>query len=65
MQFCKKLLGMKKTTQNDFVYGELDRISCQSRLYLAVDKYWFKVLSARENKYVKLVYNLLLQDIEL
>ena len=25
MQFCKKLLGVKKTTQNDFVYGELGR----------------------------------------
>ena len=25
LQFCKRLLGVKKTTQNDFVYGELGR----------------------------------------
>ena len=27
LQFCKRLLGVKKTTQNDFVYGEFGRTS--------------------------------------
>ena len=28
-------------------------------------KYWFKILLAPHNKYIKLVYNLMLQDLEL
>ena len=28
-------------------------------------KYWFKILAAQESKYIKLIYNLMLQDIEL
>ena len=27
MQFCKTNIGLQKTTQNDFVYGELGRIN--------------------------------------
>ena len=27
LQFCKKLLGVKQSTQNDFIYGELGRIN--------------------------------------
>ncbi|MCG7867658.1 MAG: reverse transcriptase family protein, partial [Candidatus Thiodiazotropha taylori] len=65
LQFCKKLLGVKKTTQNDFIYGELGRTSYQVRRYLFIVKYWFKLLSSQSNKYIKLVYNLMLRDIEL
>ena len=25
LKFCKQLLGVKQTTQNDFIYGELGR----------------------------------------
>ena len=34
LQYCKCLLGVKRCTQNDFVYGESDRkpLQCQ-RLY--------------------------------
>ena len=28
-------------------------------------KYWFKILAAQESKYIRLIYNLMLQDIEL
>ena len=34
MQFCKRLLGVKKNTQNDFVYGELGRTNCRSKRHL-------------------------------
>jgi len=27
LQFCKRLLGVKRCTQNDFVYGELGRMN--------------------------------------
>ena len=32
---------------------------------LLIVKYWFKILAAQESKYIKLIYNLMLQDIEL
>ena len=65
LQFCKKILGVKQSTQNDFVYGELGRIDYQSRRYLAIIKYWFKVVSCDENKYIKQVYNMMLNDLTL
>ena len=59
MQFCKKLLGVKKTTQNDFVYGELGRVSYVTKRHLQIIKYCFKVLTAPENKYIKLIYRMI------
>ena len=63
MQFCKKkIMGVKKkkkkkkatTTQNDFVYGELGRVNYVTKRYYIIIKYWFKVLSTPENKFVQL-----------
>ena len=39
LYFCKKLLGVKQSTQNDFVYGELGRMDFQSRQYINIIKY--------------------------
>lgn len=64
LQFCKSLLGVKKTTQNDFVYGELGRTTCITKRYLQVIKYWFKILFSGDTKYIKLVYNMMLNDME-
>ena len=64
LQYCKKVLGVKRSTQNDFVYGELGRINYQSRRYIAIIKYWLKVISSDDNKYIKHVYNMMLNDIE-
>ena len=37
LQFCKKILGVKKCTQNDFVYGELGRTSLSvGRCYIII-----------------------------
>ena len=57
-------MGVKKTTQNDFIYGELGRTNFLTRRYLLIIKYWFKILSAGENKYVKRIYRLMLNDID-
>ena len=64
MQFCKKLLGVKKTTQNDFVYGELGRTNFSTKRYLTIIKFWFKILRSPENKYLNIVYKMMLNDIE-
>ena len=43
-QFCKSLLGVKPSTQNDFIYGKLGRIDLKTiRIYSAV-KIWLKYL---------------------
>ena len=47
LQFCKNLLGVKKTNQNDFIYGERGRTSYQVRRYLFIVKYWLKLLSSQ------------------
>lgn len=64
LQFCKRLLGVKKTTQNDFVYGELGRTTCIIKRYLLIIKYWFKILQSNSTKYIKVVYNMMLHDME-
>ena len=64
LQFCKRLLGVKKSTQNDFIYGELGRTTCIIRRYLLIIKFWFKILSIGSTKYIKLVYHMMLNDLD-
>ena len=45
--------------QNDFVYGELSRTSYITKRYFIILKYWLKIILAEENKYIKIVYNLI------
>ena len=64
-QFCKSLLGVKTSTQNGFIYGELGRIDLKTiRIYSAV-KFWLKILGANERKYINVVYKLMLSDLTL
>lgn len=64
MQYCKRLLGIKQCTQNDFVYGELGRVSFQNKRYVSIIKYWLKITLCNENKFVRKIYNMMLLDIE-
>lgn len=64
-QFCKKVLGVKKSTQNDFVYGELGRHECIVNRYYQIIKYWLKVVESDDTKYVWQIYNAQKADIEL
>ena len=65
LQFCKKLLGVKQCTQNDFIYGELGRTSLTVERHLRIIKFRTKVCMSHDNKYVKHVYNLLKEDSQL
>ena len=65
MQFCKNLLGVKQSAQNDFVYGELGRLIYQVQRYISIVRYWLKIINLEENKYVKCIYNMMIQDIQL
>ena len=63
MLFCKHLLGVKTATQNYFVYGELGRTNYYTRRIYIIIKYWFKVIYAYERKYIRKIYNVMLNDI--
>ena len=64
LQFCKKLLGVKKSTQNDFVYGELGRVTMQNGIFYSIISYWFKILESEQTKYINYAYKMMLADIE-
>ena len=64
LSFCKRTLGVKKSTQNSFIYGETGRLDCINRRYFLIIKYWLKVCTSNESKYIKAVYNVLRADSE-
>lgn len=64
MHFCKQLLGVKFSTQNDFIYGELGRVSYYIRRLFSIIKYWFKIINADNRRYIKHVYKLMLEDLD-
>ena len=57
LTFCKHILGVKKTTQNDFVYGLLGRHPLQIDRYCKIMKYWLKIVSGAKPFYVNTVYH--------
>ena len=65
LQFCKTMLGVKRTTQNDFVYGELGRCDLRTQRLVSIIKYWFKILISDDNKYIKGVYTMMLYDLDI
>ena len=64
LQFCKKLLGVKRTTQNDFVYGELGRVTLQVNIFQSIIKYCLKIVECENTKYLKFAYEFMLSDLE-
>ena len=54
LMFCKQLLGVKNSTQNDFIYGELGRTSFYVHRIYAITKYWFKIYSQTTENISKL-----------
>ena len=65
LQICKQVLGAKRATQNDFIYGELGRLDLKSGGLVTIIKYWFKILLCENKKYIKCLYNMMLNDIEM
>ena len=63
MRFCKQLLVVKTSTQNDFIYGEFGRTDYYTRRLYIIIKYWFNLIRSDERKNVKVIYNLMLNDI--
>jgi hypothetical protein len=49
LDFCKHLLGVKKTTPNSMVYHELGRHQLSNMRWLKIFKYWTKVLRTQND----------------
>lgn len=64
LKFCKGLLGVKQSTQNNFIYGELGRISFQVKRHYNIIRYWLKIIKSSDIKYIKIIYNVMLEDIQ-
>ena len=64
LKFMKKLLHIKQSTQNDFVYGELGRVPLSVKRQFRIVKYWLKVVSSKDCKYIKILYKDMLNEID-
>ena len=64
LQFCKHLLGVKIQTQNNFIYGELGRLPVRNHRLFNIIHCWFKILQCDDTKYIKLTYNMMLNDFQ-
>ena len=64
LRFLKTILRVKTSTPNDLVYAELGRQTLRTKRLVQIINYWFKILTSQETKYLKHVYNFMLQDVE-
>ena len=64
LSFCKRVLGVKKSTQNDFIYGLLGRMPMYLSRQLRIVKYWLKIVSGQKSMYVNVIYNSCLERID-
>ena len=57
LNFCKKVLKVKKTTTSNIVYGELGRFPLQLQRYFRIIKYWLKIVCHKGNPLVCKMYD--------
>ena len=64
LNFLKTIYTVKTSTPNDFIYAELGRMTMRTNRLLIIIKYCFKVISSEDTKFIKCVYNMILNDAE-
>ena len=60
----KTILRVKTSTPNDLEYAELGRQTFRTKQLVQIVNYWFTILTSQDTKYIKHVYNFILQDVE-
>ena len=63
LRFCKRILGVRIFTQNDFIYGELGRMPLYKVRLINIVKYWLKIVHGMKCQYVSVCYQLGLQNV--
>jgi hypothetical protein len=61
--FVKTYYQLSGVLKNDFVYGELGRMTLSTTRHFRIIKYWLKVISSRENRLIHLAYKMMLDDL--
>jgi len=65
LRFYKHVLGITLQSQTIFVHGELGTRPIKNKLIVNMIRYWIKVVNMNDNKYVTMVYNMLLNDLQI
>ena len=52
LKFCKTVLRVKSTVQNDFIYGKLNRLPVKFVRLVNIVRYWLKILHGGKARYV-------------
>ena len=60
----KYTLSVKTGTQNDAVLSETGRFDLLTLSTLNMIKYWYKVISVPDHKYICVIYKIMLEDLE-
>ena len=61
-KFMRKILGVKKSTNLDGLYGELGRYPMEINRKLLTVKFWIKIMEKPESSMVKKIYLMLKRD---
>ena len=56
LKFCKTVLGVKPTVQNDLIYGELNRLPMKCVRLVNIVRYWLKLVHGEKSRYVMKCY---------
>jgi hypothetical protein len=59
INYCKKVLGVPKTTSNEAALGECGRYPLMLHSVIKCIKYWLKLLNMPESRYPKACYQML------
>ncbi|XP_045185370.2 uncharacterized protein LOC123543357 [Mercenaria mercenaria] len=63
-KFCRKVLGVKRSTNLSALYGELGRVPMSINRKLIMIKYWVKLLTSKENSILFKTYKMLKTDVD-
>ena len=58
-KFIKRVLGLRKSTPNCMVYGEVGKRPLKNNIILKMLRYWIKVSEGKSSKLSSMIYNLI------
>ena len=64
LAFFKRIMGVKRSTQDDFVYGCLGRVPMLIQRHYRIVKYWVQIVSGKKSLYVNYLYMASLNSID-
>ena len=64
VQFCKRILRLRRSTAGYFVYGELGRRPLICKRYKRIVKYWLKIVTQGSKPLVREAYTMMYRAVE-